>query len=119
SLQPRSTLMKRAAMVDQADAVVVAESQWKEWIVARLNEAQAAVIDVSVMSASVQWEVETAGNIIGDDRLLLIGSRGPCTPSSLDGRMILMYGDSTLEMKKARHAVAEWFQRRFQDVEGA
>lgn len=50
----------------------VPDDRWRSWVRARLERCEGVIIDVSVESQSVHWELETATQILGAGRVMIL-----------------------------------------------
>jgi hypothetical protein len=74
--QSRAALHEGTHDAWAASSFVVGNERWQAWIVERLNESLAAVVDATILSAHTQWELERASEILGPSRVAVLVPRG-------------------------------------------
>jgi hypothetical protein len=113
--QRPSDLHRLARVTDHGQFHLVSDDQWQMWVLANLQRCSAVIIDVSVETGSVSWELENARRIAGPHKLLVLRQPGSDTaiPS---GCHIVEYkgsgvGDTEIGL------VSNWLTERFDGVQ--
>jgi hypothetical protein len=106
--QKGSDLLRYARFASQPITVILPESQWREGVTHLLKSASAAIIDVSLMSEGLQWELETARRFLGDRTMVI--SEANSSHSAVNEGPAARYR-SAADMIAAK-ALSDWFQTR-------
>jgi hypothetical protein len=72
NLQTGSRLFSRTSLWQFGWMAVVPDGRWQEWVSTALNRASLAIVDCSVVTESVLWEIRTAVNALDVTRIALI-----------------------------------------------
>lgn len=108
-LQPSSALQRQVPLLMRSNFTAVGDEQWKEWVDDRLSRAMAAVIDISVSSESVSWELGRALMHLPASRVVILrDSERPAPPPPPGGITQIHYGHSPAETRFARQTLARW-----------
>ena len=73
-LQTGSRLFSRTSLWQFGWMAVVPDGRWQEWVSAALNRASLAIVDCSVVTESVLWEIRTAVSALDVTRIAVIRS---------------------------------------------
>jgi hypothetical protein len=106
--QRGSVLMSLANVLDHARVERVADDRWQDWVVQRLKSATAVVIDVTITSPSVTWELTTALAHVGPERIVLMAEEGATFPAGT-GVARIEYALERRSLKAARRSLEAWF----------
>jgi hypothetical protein len=72
NLQTGSRLFSRTSLWQFGWMAVVPDGRWQEWVSTALNRASLAIVDCSVVTESVLWEIRTAVNALDVTRIAVI-----------------------------------------------
>jgi hypothetical protein len=100
-------LSSETSMVQQARLVTISDRQWRDWVKAQLSHATAIIIERSVGSEGVQWEIETALSMVEPSRIALLHEKGvPC--ADVGATFQLEYELTAEGIRQARRALDQW-----------
>jgi hypothetical protein len=68
-----------------ATVLAVPEDEWRSWVEHQLSRASAAILDRSVLSKGLEWELEAASAALGD-RLIVLESDDTPGPATTERR---------------------------------
>lgn len=72
--QGSEILQKDAALLWRSNLFIVPDAHWKSWIASRLDGAAGAIVDISISSEAVLWELSSAIDALGSKRVFVIHS---------------------------------------------
>jgi hypothetical protein len=105
--QKSSNLIARASIWQFGQMIAVLDGQWKDWVTNALRYANAVIIDCSVLTKSVTWEIVEAFRSVGRHRVLLIANES--TPDiGATGAQIVRYGRGPDAMQQLRAGITDW-----------
>jgi hypothetical protein len=107
-MQTSRQLHRQAALAHHADVYVLSDHDWQRWVVASLQGSLGVIIDVSVMTPSLRWEIEQALRHLSAERVLLV-SRTDIDETLSAGARSYRYGlDTRPGRTLARERIAAW-----------
>lgn len=109
SVQPAHVLQQRVSTLDRGSFVEVSDERWREWVKYALASCHLVIIDVSNLTDSVKWELETAMDMVGARRILLLEHKVDIGESVVWQADWLYYSHDRKWIKPARRALARWF----------
>jgi hypothetical protein len=81
----------------------VSDEHWKEWVEYWLNRASLVIVDASVRTTSIEWEIEAVHRAQKSDRLLVIATDA----SEADPHLpTITYGSTPETLRRFREALA-------------
>lgn len=117
-LQPASEIYRRATAIDSARLFVLSSKDWQESIAALLPHCRAVILDVSIPSQSVLWELEQARLQLSKERILVLVRQdvdfdvsGEADEVGKKGETVLRYGLDPKSRKRARKDLRQWLER--------
>jgi len=72
TLQTGSKLFSRTSLSQFGWMAAVPDGRWQEWVSTALNRASLAIVDCTVVTESVLWEIRTAVSALGVTRIAVI-----------------------------------------------
>lgn len=105
--QRQAGLMRWGSLADHAGTVVVPDEEWEAWLTERLRSAHAAIIDVSVPTPGVLWEVSQSMRLL-HDRLLIVCAEDKTADGQLRPPVLIVYGTSRPNLRAARQQMTTW-----------
>jgi hypothetical protein len=110
-MQTSRQLHRQAALAHHADVYVLSDADWQRWVVASLQGSLGVIIDVSVMTPSLRWEIEQALHHLPPARVLLV-SRTDVDESLSAGADSYRYSlDTRPDRTLARERIAAWTEQ--------
>ena len=100
-------LSTETSMVQQARLTSVSDRQWQDWVRAQLASAKAVIIERSIETKGVQWEIETALATVAPSRVALLNEKG-VPRIEVPGVFQLEYELTTGGEQQARSALDQW-----------
>jgi hypothetical protein len=116
--QPNDSLQKEVPILWRSNFATIADDNWKEWVEHHVGRAIAVVIDASVTTGSVQWELEKVSALLPTDRILVMYQEGRAPPQ-VSGTKVLGYELSVVGIEKARNELAAWSSRALSSFDEA
>lgn len=110
ALQPPEELYRRANSLISVRLKLLPNAAWQEWILAVLPRCQAVLIDVSVASASLLWELEHARAVLPAERIIVMAQE-EAPHLDLPGVTILRYRLGWRGRWAARKALHRWLKQ--------
>lgn len=107
--QPESALTRYTNIADQPRVAVVPDSKWQQWVVDQLRNATAVIIDLTVGTEGVAWELEVARSS-GDARRVLVLLREGTNSPVLQEFATLRYGLDGKSVRAARTQLRSWLK---------
>jgi hypothetical protein len=107
--QTGSTLMSKASIWQFGLMATVPDAHWQDWVTKALRTASLVIIDCSVLTASVIWEVGQALLHVNRQRVLIITSENATMDPVVDTE-IVRYGNGVNAISKLRADLATWAQ---------
>jgi hypothetical protein len=105
--QTASALLEEVSIWQFGSVATVSDERWRNWVSAALKRASVAIVDVSLFTDSVAWELAAANNAIGGKRLLVM-SRDTIPPSVMAGNQTMPYSDTPEMAEPSRRALWDW-----------
>ena len=88
----------------------IPDARWKDWVANALSSASLVIIDRSVPTESVMWEVGTALHFIGQRRVLIISRNQTLIDTTSDVK-IIKYGQEPDALTRLRRDIGSWAGR--------
>lgn len=107
SEQTGGDLLSRTSIWQFGVMATVPDALWRDWVKNALSSASLVIIDRSVPTESVMWEVDTALHFI-DKRRVLIISRDQTPVNTTSDVKIIMYGNEPDAMTHLRRDIGSW-----------
>lgn len=111
SVQPAHMLQQNVSTLARGGFVEVSDDRWREWVRQALASCHLVIIDVSNSTESVKWELETATNIVGPQRILCIEHREDLAESHVWQVDRVYYALDKQRTELARRVLARWFAK--------
>lgn len=106
--QSAAALDKDVPLLWRSSFATINDANWQPWVERHLERALAVVLDVSVMSQSVEWEVATVRAKLPAERIIVLHRSDVAAPT-LPGIQVLAYDASSKDgVMKARLGLAQW-----------
>lgn len=109
SVQPAHVLQQRVPTLDRGSFVEVSDERWREWVKHALASCHLVIIDVSNPTDSVKWELKTAMDMIGPQRIVLLEHKEDLGESVVWQADWIYYSRDSRWTKRTRLALARWF----------
>ena len=107
-VQPGHVLQRSVSALDRGAFVEASNSEWRSWVKRALSACCFAVIDISNLTVSVEWELSAALEVLGSQHTLIIEYREH--PERLISQPCHIYYSSDLiHRRAARRALEQWF----------
>jgi len=74
--QTGSTLMRHASPLDQPQVAHPTDEVWRNWVRGQLAKASIVLIDATVLTENVKWEIDSARSIVSPSRIAVLVERG-------------------------------------------
>jgi hypothetical protein len=107
SHQTSGTLMSRASIWQFGLMATVPDEYWQDWVRKALCSARLVIIDCSVLTGSVMWEINTALQHVNRRGVLIITNDQVPIGTTIDAE-ILSYGRGPKAMAVLRSDMATW-----------
>ena len=108
--QSTSAIHAETNLASRANLDMVPDEEWRGWIRDQLRSCSAAVIDASVGTEGVAWEVKAALDLVGKDCIGVLYSTTE-QPSVPEGIWTLHYVADTKKANVAAKALRSWLLR--------
>lgn len=111
--QKGSDLLFQSRITEQALVSLVPDKDWQEFVMAKLSICSAVIIDRTMSTESLQWEIAKAIELVDPSRIAILQKKG--TPSGPDPAHVwtLEYELGKNYEKQARKALRRWFENLF------
>src|SRR5882724_8243449 len=109
-LQPPQELYRRTNLLTAAQLTTFPDADWQEGILAILPRCRAVLIDVSVETGGVLWELENARAVLPSERIAVLAQEGD-RPLDFPGILVLRYRFGWRGQRAARKALRGWLKR--------
>lgn len=119
--QRPSELHRLGSFLNHARFKTVPDEWWQDWVSAHLRRCSALVIDISMATPSVAWELDRALATVPRDRILILAEKGAAVSPPADVPVI-RYNVSQIEaaettdaqvVSRAQKEMEAWFSERF------
>jgi hypothetical protein len=57
----------------------VADDRWQDWILRNISSAPAVIVDYTVTSTGLEWELQAAATVLSRERIIILHRRGENT----------------------------------------
>lgn|GEM_PF-3710881 len=111
--QPPSSLQAGLDFSDEARLEVVQDQEWKSWVLERLAHARAVIVEASVESESLRWEIDSAIERVGASRVAVLVRKGLHAPQAR-GVWICEYTIDRRGQREARRKLRQWLDHIYQ-----
>ena len=109
--QKGSDIFGATNILNQGQTFTISDELWQEWVLDKLKRCSAVIIDSSVGSESVHWEVVTANKLVDPSRIIILQREG--TESEVtSGNKQLVYALNSKSLKEARRS----FRKILKDI---
>ena len=105
--------MFQSQITEQSVVSVVPDKDWQEFIASKLNICSVVIIDRTVASHSIEWEITKCIDLVDPSRIAILQKKGtsPCpVPADI---WVLEYELGKNYEKEARKALWGWFENLF------
>lgn len=116
--QRGSDLLFKSQITEQSLVAVVPDKDWQEFIVSKLNICSAVIIDRTVPSHSLEWEITKSIELVDRSRIAILQKRGTAAGPVPSDVWVLEYGLGGKNEKEARKALSTWFENLFLQKKG-
>jgi hypothetical protein len=106
--QRGSALMRHTSILEQPRTALLPDDRWQTWVVERLKTASAVIIDATVQTDALAWELDHARSVAGLDRTCVLIQRGGTRPEEV---FCLEYELDRRSVKAVRTALKQWLSR--------
>jgi len=114
--QKGSELMVSSAPTRQPIVETVEETKWQDYVISKLRICSAIIIDRSLQSEGLAWEIGKATALVPPSRIAILQKRGSPN-TAVVGVWTLEYDLSRRGVKEARRALRRWFEQSRQSAE--
>ena len=105
--QKSSVLLSNASIWQFGIMSTVPDDAWQGWVSGTLRYARLVIIDCSVMTESVKWEIDTALSYVSASRVLVVTNNE--VPGGLDlAAKVIRYGTGRAAMRELRTEIFNW-----------
>jgi hypothetical protein len=109
SLQPPEELYRKTNALTTARLTVLPDGAWQEWILTVLPRCRAVLIDASVASGSLLWELEQARAALPPQKIAVLAQED-ASAIDLPGVPVLRYRLGWRGRRQARKALSRWLK---------
>ena len=102
--QTAGALVARTSIWRFGSFATVSDDLWQSWVQHALQSASLVIVDHSVKTESVEWEITAALKFVPEDKILLIAQE----KSARFYATTISYHDSTDELKHLSTEIARW-----------
>jgi photosystem II stability/assembly factor-like uncharacterized protein len=110
--QRPSDLHRLARATEHGLFHTVPDDEWQGWVAAHLRRCSAVIIDVSLETSSVTWELEHALRVVGAERMLVLKQKGSHTPVPPQVRVVEYQSEASGE-EGTKAALMQWLINLF------
>lgn len=107
SKQTGGALFSRTSIWQFGLMATVPDAHWKDWVAKALSSASLVIIDRSVQTESVMWEVATALHFVDQRRVVIISSDQEPINNTSDVEVI-KYGHGPEMITRLRRDIGSW-----------
>ena len=109
NLQTGSRLFSRTSLWQFGWMAVVPDGRWQEWVSAALNQASLAIIDGSVVTESVLWEIRTAVSALDVTRIAVIRGTHDSNCHDFPGVQVFEYSNENSQaLRQLKEKLHRW-----------
>ena len=102
--QKGSDIFAKTHITDQGQTFTISDQFWQDWVQDKLKRCSAVIIDSSVGSESVHWEIVTANKLVDPNRIILLHKEGTDLKNTEDNKELTYLLDRK-SMKDARKSL--------------
>jgi hypothetical protein len=113
-LQRPSDLQTGLEVVEQADFAVSPDDAWQSWMTEVLQRAAVVVVDATIESASLDWEIDQALRAVGANRVAILSPQESARIQS--GVVQFQYGPDSKSISRCRRDLRNWLRLRVGEV---
>ena len=109
NLQTGSRLFSRTSLWQFGWMAVVPEGRWQEWVSTALDRASLAIVDCSVVTESVLWEIRTAVSALDVTRIAVIRGTRDGNYHDFPGVQVFEYSnENSQELRQLKEKLRRW-----------
>jgi hypothetical protein len=110
--QKGSDIFAKTHITDQGQTFTISDEYWQDWVQDKLKRCSAVIIDSSVGSESVHWEIVTANKLVDPNRIILLHKEGTELKNDEDNKELTYLLDRK-SMKDARRSLKKIMNQLF------
>jgi hypothetical protein len=110
SQQTGGALFSRTSFWQLGLMATVPDARWKDWVTKALRSARLVIIDNSMPTGSIKWEIAAALQAVDPRRVLVIARDQAATNTTVDVEVI-KYGQGRKAMAQLHRDIAGWVGR--------
>jgi hypothetical protein len=110
SQQTGGALFSRTSIWQLGLMATVPDARWRDWVTKALRSATLVIVDSSVATESVIWEISAALHYVGQ-RCVLIITADQAPINTIGDVELIKYGKGGKAMKRLRRDIAGWAGR--------
>ena len=110
SQQTGGALFSRTSFWQLGLMATVPDAHWKDWVTKALRSAGLVIIDSSMPTGSIKWEIAAALHAVDGRRVLIIARDQASTNSTVDVEVI-KYGQGPKAMARLQRDITGWAGR--------
>jgi hypothetical protein len=110
--QRPSEIHEKTRLTDRGNLAVVSNEMWRNWVENHLKKCSAVIIDHSVGTESLDWEVQRARDLVDHSRIAILAEVGSL-PDKVSDVWFMEYTLGKYGEKEARKMLKSWFDRFF------
>jgi hypothetical protein len=107
TLQPPETLLSEMRPDTTARLYVSSDASWQQWVIEHLQHCRAVILDATLMTEGLQWELDQAFKLVDHDRIAVVADQGVERLFPEDVRIITMSIDRDGK-RKLMKAMKDW-----------
>lgn len=109
ALQPPEALHRKTNVLTATPLTVLPDSGWRQWVEGVLPHCRGVLIDVSVASGGVLWELERARALLAPERIAVL-AQDEADLAALPGIPVVRYRLGWRGQRAARKALRSWLK---------
>jgi len=108
--RPLWSLGGRSDLLEVPNVETTSDDQWQDWVRERLRCAYVVIIDYSLETGNLDWEIEQIRAWVDDERVLVLQSSSS-TARAPEGYAVLRYDLDKVGLKESRKALRTWLKQ--------
>lgn len=111
--KPIEILPKTKGALDNIDLEILDDEAWQDWVIQQLKKSSAAIIDLTILTKGVLWELDQAINILPSDKIVvLLGESSSYLTKDLEAERIkcINYILDKKSYKKAKNELKDFLK---------